>query len=156
MSMNTHLKGRLRNTPLPTSHGLFCLFEAVVNSIHAIAERSTNRNFGQIKIEILRVPQMALRLEDNKSRRGSHTLEGIVGFKVIDNGIGFNDSNMESFETLDGDYKAHLGCRGVGRLLWLKAFEKVFVESIFADPIGALKRRSFSFAAAPTWTCPQY
>jgi hypothetical protein len=29
---------------------------------------------------------------------------------------------MLSFETLDSDHKARLGCRGVGRLLWLKAF----------------------------------
>jgi hypothetical protein len=148
MSMNTHLQGRLRNTPLPTNHGLFCLFEAVVNSIHATHERSPDATFGKISIEIIRVPQMALQLDDGKSRRGSPPLENIFGFKVIDNGIGFNDANMASFETLDGEYKAHLGCRGVGRLLWLKAFETVAIDSAFAGPKGTMKRRSFTFTAA--------
>src|SRR5512146_3192459 len=36
---------------------------------------------------------------------------------------------MKSFETLNTDYQANLGCRGVGRLLWLKAFDKVSVGS---------------------------
>jgi hypothetical protein len=29
------------------------------------------------------------------------------------------------FATLDTGYKAHLRCRGVGRRLWLKVFERV-------------------------------
>ena len=36
MSLNTSLKGRLRNTNLPITYSLFPLFEAVVNSIHSI------------------------------------------------------------------------------------------------------------------------
>ena len=40
MSLNTSLKGRLRNTILPKSRELFPLFEAVVNSIRAIDERN--------------------------------------------------------------------------------------------------------------------
>ncbi|MEO8053013.1 MAG: ATP-binding protein [Acidobacteriota bacterium] len=148
MSMNTHLQGRLRNTPLPTIHGLLCLFEAVVNSIQATDERSPGSTFGKITIEILRVPQMALQLDDGKAKRGSPPLESITGFKVTDNGMGFTDDNMASFETLDGDYKAHLGCRGVGRLLWLKAFESVAIDSIFVDPNGVMRRRTFKFAAA--------
>ena len=55
---------------------------------------------------------------------------------------------MSSFETLDSDYKASQGCRGVGRLLWLKAFEKVNVVSVFVDGDVALKQRTFSFTAA--------
>ena len=35
MSLQTNLKGRLRNTSLPKSHGLMPVFEAVVNSIHS-------------------------------------------------------------------------------------------------------------------------
>ena len=147
MSMNTHLQGRLRNTPLPTSHSLLCLFEAVVNSIQATNERKRDPTLGKITIEIMRIPQMALQLDDGKAKRGSPPLESIVGFKVIDNGVGFNDVNMASFETLDGDYKADLGCRGVGRLLWLKAFETVAVDSVFSDETGEAKRRTFQFTA---------
>lgn len=150
MSMNTHLQGRLRNTPLPTSHGLLCLFEAVVNSIQATQERSATPGAARITVEILRVPQTSLQLDDGseRSRRGSPSVEHITGFKVTDNGVGFNDANMASFETLDGEYKAHLGCRGVGRLLWLKAFDKVVVDSLFAGSEGKLKHRSFTFTSS--------
>src|SRR5208283_4584647 len=107
-----------RNTPLPISRGLHCVFEAVVNSIHSIAELSTDPDYGAIDVQILRVPQASLQLEDDKPKRGAPTVEDIVGFTVTDNGVGFNEPNMSSFETLDSDYKASQGCRGVGRLLW--------------------------------------
>ena len=142
MSINTNLRGRLRNTPLPRSHGLLPLFEAVVNSIHAIDE--TGRSDGRVVIEITR--EMTLPLEDQKARRGLPPVENILGFHITDNGCGFTDENMLSFETLDSEYKAKLGCRGVGRLLWLKAFSFVRVDSTYRD--GAeFKRRTFSFSA---------
>ena len=148
MSINTNLHGRLRNTPLPASHGLLCLFEAVVNSIHAIAERGIDPSKGKITVEILRVPQNSFAFEEGKPRRGAPALEPILGFKVIDNGIGFNDANMASFETLDTEYKASQGCRGVGRLLWLKAFERAQISSTFVQDGGILKKRTFSFTRA--------
>lgn len=147
MSMNTYLKGRLRNTMLPRHQGLMPLFEAVVNSIHSIAEVSSDPIYGEITIEIVRLPQGALALQDAKSRRGAAPQEPIIGFKIIDNGVGFHDRNMESFETLDSDYKAHQGCRGVGRLLWLKAFEAVNISSNFFNDARAMMHRSFTFTA---------
>ncbi|MFE9790002.1 hypothetical protein ACFYO7_31985 [Nocardia salmonicida] len=59
-------------------------------------------------------------------------LKPIAGFVIEDNGIGFTPENVASFETLDSDHKASLGCRGVGRLLWLKAFDNVSVRSTYA------------------------
>ena len=148
MSMNTNLQGRLRNTPLPASHGLLCLFEAVVNSIHAIAERGIDPDKGKITVEILRLPQISLAFDEGKPKRGAPALEPILGFRVIDNGIGFNDANMASFETLDTEYKASQGGRGVGRLLWLKAFQRVEVITTFAASGGVRKKRTFSFTKA--------
>lgn len=124
------------------------LFEAVVNSIHSIAEASSDPAYGEIFIEIIRLPQSALQLAQGKSKRGAQPQEHITGFKIIDNGVGFHDRNMTSFETLDSDYKAKQGCRGVGRLLWLKAFEGVNVSSAFKNDSGAIKLRTFSFTAA--------
>lgn len=147
MSMNTYLKGRLRNTPLPRGLGLLPLFEAVVNSIHSIAELNPAPGYGEITIEILRTPQIALQLDESKSKRGAPPQENIIGFRIVDNGCGFHDKNMVSFETLDSDYKAQHGCRGVGRLLWLKAFEGVNIASTFKDENGNLKKRSFTFTA---------
>lgn len=147
MSINTSLPGRLRNTPLPRSHGLLPLFEAVVNSIHSIAELSKDPAYGEITIEVIRLPQTSLDLDDGKVRRGAPPQEHITGFNIIDNGAGFHDKNMVSFETLDSEYKAEQGCRGVGRLLWLKAFDAVNISSDFRDEQGTAKRRSFSFNA---------
>ena len=146
MSMNTFLQGRLRNTPLPRSHGLLPLFEAVVNSIQAVAGAGPAALDGEVVVEIKRVPQQALLLEGS-GRRGAPPQEAITGFCVIDNGCGFDDSNLQSFETLDSDFKVSEGCRGVGRLLWLKAFDSVQVISDFADADGMLNRREFSFTA---------
>jgi hypothetical protein len=53
---------------------------------------------------------------------------------------------MESFCTLDSEYKANKGCKGVGRLLWLKVFERVHVESDFIED-GVLCHRQFDFDA---------
>ena len=145
MSMNTYLKGRLRNTPLPYSHGLLPLFEAVVNSIHSTAELNPDPRYGTISVDIIRSPQSSLQFNEAKAKRGASPLENIVGFRVTDNGIGFNDKNMGSFETLDTDYKAQYGCRGVGRLLWLKAFDNVLVVSNYTDDDMASKKRTFMF-----------
>lgn len=147
MSMNTFLAGRLRNTPLPRTHGLLPLFEAVVNSIQAVSAPGLPGDTGEIVVEIERAPQQALQLESS-GRRGAPPQEAIVGFRVHDNGCGFDDANLRSFETLDSDFKASEGCRGVGRLLWLKAFDSVEVSSDFAGPDRQLLRRSFTFTAA--------
>ncbi|MBO9685709.1 MAG: ATP-binding protein [Mitsuaria chitosanitabida] len=146
MSMNTYLKGRLRNTALLRSQGLMPLYEAVVNAIQAIAD-TDDPEAGQIRIEIIRTPQQPL-LEDARQRRGAPPQEPIVSFRIVDNGIGFDERNMSSFETLDSDYKAKLGCRGVGRLLWLKAFEAVNVQSTFCSVDGAMRQRRFAFTPA--------
>lgn len=74
--------------------------------------------------------------------------EPITGFVVRDSGVGFNDQNLRSFETLDSDYKSAQGCRGVGRLLWLKAFDKVEVRSRYTESGGVLKDREFTFTEA--------
>lgn len=124
--MKTNLIGRLRNTSLPVSHGLMPLFEAVVNSIHSIEEYSDDMTQGSITVEIIRSSQASLNFKESSDHE-----ENIVAFKVTDNGVGFNNDNMKSFETLDTDHKAEKGCRGVGRLLWLKAFNRVNVNSIY-------------------------
>src|SRR6266404_2992576 len=144
--MNTNLPGRVRNTPLPLANALLPLYEGVINSIHAIDDRGLSTNDGEIRIEILRRQREAeLDFHDGKKKRGPDSLEEIVGFKITDNGIGFTDENMKSLETLDSEHKAKRGGRGIGRLLWLKAFKKVSVESVFVDASDSLMKRSFIF-----------
>jgi hypothetical protein len=141
MEMHTNLQGRLRNTSLTPSNGLLPLFEAVVNSIEAIEDRDLPPAKGKVDVEVIRdTRQMPLPLDTS-----DRPVESIIGFNVIDNGIGFTDANMDSFATLDSDQKAARGGKGIGRLLWLKAFEEVRVESVF-NGIGP-KKRSFVFNA---------
>ena len=141
MSLETNLRGRLRNTSLPVSGSLLPLHEAVVNSIHAIEEARSAASPGSIRIKIIRDPQIALQTDAQ-----THVAEApIVGFEITDNGVGFTDENMLSFQTLDSEYKANLGGRGVGRLLWLKAFNRVIVESVYDDANHRRMRRSFRF-----------
>lgn len=142
-NLETNLHGRLRNTSLPYNSGLMPLFEAVANSIHSIEEAGISPDEGKISIEILRDPQSQLELETKKPGREPNS--DITGFKVVDNGIGFNDINMKSFRTLDSEHKADKGGRGVGRLLWLKAFKNVKTESYYEGDDGILKRRTFTF-----------
>jgi len=137
MSLQTNLKGRLRNTSLPKSHGLMPVFEAVVNSIHSIEEKGNNDN-GKIVLRINRATQGGLDLD-------TKALPPIIGFTITDNGCGFDETNFKSFETLDSDHKIDKGCRGVGRLMWLKVFDLVEVESHFIDVEGELKKRVFRF-----------
>lgn len=137
MSLQTNLKGRLRNTSLPKSHGLMPVFEAVVNSIHSIEEKG-NAEIGKIVLRINRATQGGLDLD-------AKALPPITGFTITDNGCGFDETNFKSFETLDSDHKIDKGCRGVGRLMWLKVFDLVEVESHFLDADGELKKRVFRF-----------
>ncbi|HNY05929.1 MAG TPA: hypothetical protein PK500_01190 [Candidatus Egerieousia sp.] len=126
MDFITNLSGRLRNIKLPYNDALFPLFEAIVNSIHSIDERieknkDISMNDAVIKVSIVRSAQGTISGEKSE----------ITGFTIEDNGIGFTDDNFTSFKTLDSDYKINKGCRGVGRLLWLKAFSSVNIDSVY-------------------------
>ncbi len=142
MSINTSLKGRLRNTNLSLTNVLYPLFEAVVNSIHSIdfllrQGIISSLLDGSIAVKILRSSQVTAY---------SDVKPDIIGFEITDNGVGFNTDNFSSFQTLDSEYKIDLGCRGVGRLLWLKAFNTVSVKSIYEEN-GKIFTRTFDFDA---------
>lgn len=121
------------------------LFDAVVNSIHSIEEKDEllrGDSPSDIVVEIERRDQGTLGMETSDD-----SPEEVIGFKITDTGIGFNEENMEAFETLDTEHKADKGCRGVGRLLWLKAFSRVDIHSTYSNGDG-LRSREFSFDAA--------
>lgn len=144
-AMDTNLQGRLRNLTLPKKNGLIPLFEAVVNSVHAIEERFGSAkdisNIGAITVAIRRRSEQA-----ELAWASDRQLRAISSFEVIDNGIGFNDRNWESFKRLDFTLKADKGCKGIGRLTWLKAFRDAEIESSFVDGDG-MSVRSFQFSS---------
>lgn len=129
------LVGRVRNTRLPRSRPLLPLFEAVVNSIQAI-EASERKKRGKVDIRVYRDPkQRELALGDESP---------VTGFEITDNGCGFDAGNFRSFTTSDSTLKSSQGGKGIGRFLWLKAFERVTVESVY-DEGGERFRRRFGF-----------
>lgn len=132
--MKVDLVGRISNIPLGVNRPLLPLFEAVINSIHAI--QATERDDGQIDITVTRDKTQNLFAEAAADTRA------ITGFKITDNGIGFDPENFESFSTSDTKHKP--GAKGIGRFMWLKAFDLVEVVSIFSDN-GNLYKRKFEF-----------
>lgn len=135
-----NLRGRIKNFNLPKNQPLIPLFEAIVNSIHAIDERKKlGEDFNSyITIKIIRSNQMSF---------DANELAPISSFEIIDNGVGFNEENLNSFMESDSTYKAAIGGKGVGRFSWLIAFEKADIESIYWDQDSYVKRE-FEFSAA--------
>ncbi|MGW5269195.1 ATP-binding protein [Rhodococcus sp. NPDC003994] len=145
MALKTSLAGRVRNTSLPKTHALLPVLEAIVNGIQAIDARDDGSDgTGRIHVRLHRDSQTEL--DFGSSGPGRVPMKPIVGFTIEDDGVGFTPQNMSSFETLDSDFKADLGCRGVGRLLWLKAFDKVTVRSAYQDEDENLRGRQFKFS----------
>ena len=135
--MKIDLCGRVKNTKLMPANGLLPVFEAVINSIHAI-EESGSAN-GKITVTIERSPAQGVLQAD-----GPVTLEPIDNFLVADNGAGFTERNFASFDTADSRAKAAQGGKGIGRITWLKAFRKAHIESVYPEH-GKYWRRSFDF-----------
>lgn len=131
--LRTNLEGKVRNLPQFKSEALLPLFEAVVNSIQSIEERG-NLISGEIEVAIIREQDIL----DNSIDAP------ISDFVITDNGIGFDDVNFDSFQTSDSNHKEALGGKGVGRFLWLKAFNKVEIESVYKNE-EKLMCRKFSF-----------
>jgi len=67
-------------------------------------------------------------------------------FTIADTGVGFTDDNFRSFDTVDSTYKQSRGGKGLGRFLWLRAFERVEVDSHYRFGDHYL-RRNFTFIA---------
>lgn len=135
---SVNISGRVKNFPLPKNKPLIPMFEAIVNSLHAIEERkreSPSFQNGKISIELLRDGQQSFGRESPK----------IVGFTIADNGIGFNERNMKSFSESDSAYKASIGGKGVGRFSWLKTFPNVHITSIYEEN-NIYYKREFDFS----------
>ena len=102
------------------------------NSIQAITERLGDKaqGLGRVQVTVLR----DLEKDDLP----------IIGFEIEDNGVGFTEENYRSFLTPDSRHKERRGGKGVGRLAWLKVFDRFDVDSIYLDH-GTLYRRHFHF-----------
>jgi hypothetical protein len=110
-TMKEHLPGRVDNTTLPTSKPLLPVFDALINSIHAIQDRRALRpGGGSIVITVKRDTAQA----QVAGTTGVTGDEPVNGFEITDDGVGFDEANRESFNTADSGIQegARLeGCR---------------------------------------------
>jgi hypothetical protein len=134
--MEANVAGRVANTKLAVSNALAPLYEAIFNSVDAVSEVLVSSP--EIRIFVLREPsQQSLALKTNH-------LPEITGFRISDNGVGFDDAHFTSFDTLDSPAKSNTGGKGIGRIFWLKAFEYAEVSSVFVHG-GKRYQRKFNF-----------
>ena len=137
--MKASVAGRIRNTHLPKAKALLPLFEAVMNSFQAIEEASGAHH--RIRI----IAERSADLEGEKAG-------AIAAFSVIDTGVGFNDDNFDSFETVDSPYKAKRGGKGLGRFLWLKAFGRVEIDSHYTATSSIGTVEDFGERSSEPWS----
>ena len=108
---------------------MHALNEAITNAIHANATQITCRLRGSK--DVLKSDDMEL------------FAQKVDEIEVEDNGDGFNSQNYDSFCEYRSGYKVELGCRGVGRFVFLKLFDNVKYTSCIA---GLHKKREFYFS----------
>jgi len=136
--LTVDLKGKINNTRLGETKALWPLFEAVVNSIQSLEDINESDAPKIIEIFAQRLETNAVDFDDN------FEVMPFESFTITDTGAGFTSENYKSFKTADSTLKWKKGCKGIGRFLWLKAFNKVGVESTFDDN-GTWRKRVFSF-----------
>lgn len=136
------LRGRVGNTHLPEYKSLWPLFEAIVNSIQSL-EDSDDATDKAIEIYAQRQEEYQITTVDKQDSKKVE-ITPFEKFTISDNGAGFGSANYESFRTADSSLKWKKGCKGIGRFLWLKAFEKVEISSVFFEDDKWQERR-FAF-----------
>ena len=141
MSITVNVAGQVRQINLAASKALWPLFETVVNSIQSLEDTECDDKC--ILIETHRNTDMQLQLDASESPEVEHFDE----FVVTDNGSGFNSSNYHSFLEAYSQLKIQKGCKGIGRFLWLKAFEKAKIDSVYYEN-GKWYQRQFEFSLA--------
>lgn len=116
-----NISGIVRGIKAQTTY-LTPIIEAVCNSIDSIGKRSD----GSIEIIAIRDGQKNFEDKGDASVYGS-----IIGFDIIDNGVGFTEANRDSFDTYLSGHKYEAGGKGFGRFMYLKYFQKVSFDSYY-------------------------
>ena len=131
-AFDSNLGLRIRNFDLSPDDYMMPIFEAISNSIHSINEYFGSKNAvtkGKIVVEFIKEK------------------EELKSVRITDNGIGFNDVNFASFLKFDSDYKKMHGGKGIGRFMWLKAFNNVCVISTIKEQ-DKFYQRNFKFSVS--------
>ena len=143
MDLEGFVQGSVPLAPTPPQKCLLPLYEAISNSIHSIhtLHKDNRQVRGRIEIMIHRDKSQGVLRHKDEQKIDLHPIEG---FTIIDNGIGFDTANFDSFKTAFSQLKRHLGAKGRGRFMWLKVFARAHVDSIFSHD-GEQAHRKFTF-----------
>lgn len=82
------LKGRVKSTKLAQTRCLLPIYEAIINSIHAIEDAKIKN--GKIDITLERKKELDF--------NNDPYFNPIESFTISDNGVGFNEVNFTSFK----------------------------------------------------------
>ncbi len=99
---------------LPTVSWQQIIYEAITNAIQA---KATN-----IKINFWH--------KDDNTLDIGKKFKYITTITIEDNGEGFTEKNTNSFKEYRTSLKRNLGCKGIGRFLFLKEFDEIKIESL--------------------------
>ncbi|MFT3752095.1 MAG: ATP-binding protein [Paludibacter sp.] len=135
--MGTDIEGIISELNLPETDVLFPFFESIVNSIQSITERGADIK-GKISVEIFRD-------KSNQELFDNNNQYPISSIKIIDNGIGFNTSNFNSFFKAHSTKKIKIGGKGIGRFTMLSVFNSIDISSIY-DEGGIRFKKTFSLS----------
>ncbi len=130
------VKNIVEQVDLTSEDVLLPLYECIINSIISLQQSAIPNNKKKIQIQIER--------GDSPQNPTFENIKTIKSFKVIDNGIGFNANNFNSFETPFSQFNKDFGCKGIGRFTVLAAYEEYFVDSNFCEN-GKWQNRIFRF-----------
>lgn len=90
------------------------IFEAIINAMQANATKIKLNIFSQNLFK------------DNREHKEKLYIDKM---QVMDNGDGFNEANIESFYDYRSAYKRNLGCKGIGRFIYLVFFKNIQIIS---------------------------
>jgi hypothetical protein len=81
------------------------------------------------------------------AHQGGDKVLVLDGFDISDDGVGFDDGNLASFQEAHTLSKVKVGGKGVGRFTYLKVFSNVHIRSVFQRQ-GETVLREFDFSIA--------
>jgi nitrogen fixation/metabolism regulation signal transduction histidine kinase len=120
--VQANIKGLVDRLELSQAKAMMPLYEAISNAVDAIEEHQDGFSNHLIRIRLVASTDLA-------HQAGDETLV-VDGFDVIDDGVGFNEKNLASFQEAHTLFKVKVGGRGVGRFSFLKGFSSVDIRSV--------------------------
>ncbi len=137
--MLANIKGLVDRLELSQAKAMMPLFEAISNAIDAIEEHKDGFLNHAIRIRLVATHDLA--------HQGGDEVLVLDGFDISDDGVGFDDGNLASFQEAHTLSKVKVGGKGVGRFTFLKVFSNVHIRSVFQRQDETLLRE-FDFSIA--------